>query len=299
MSNTKTLLWAFNPQTGVQTRVSKAEDIVFPWVAGRKIQDPKVAPVCQDCGSNIPGRVYFCQDRKIRCPECGDLAWSLKQYNMTLEDYKRFLDAQGGVCAICKNPPLSGQRLCIDHDHISGAVRGLLCRGCNLLLGNLKDSVTITRSAIAYLLRNNKRRSWDEYFLDIAETVATRSKDPSNHVGAVVVRDRQILATGYNGFPTGVNDTYPERLVRPAKYLWTVHAEENAILQAGKHGVKTENSSIYVVPLSPCMPCARAIVQAGIKEVICRNPGSKGQADQTDPAEELFQAAGVILRRPE
>ena len=222
-----------------------------------------------------------------------------KLYKLTPEGYQQLLEAQGGVCAICKKPPLPGKKLAVDHDHATGKIRGLLCILCNSTLGYFQDNPETVRAALSYLLRNETKRSWDHYFMDIADVAAFRSKDLSNQVGAVLVRDRQILSSGYNGFPAGVNDALPERMVRPTKYIWTVHAEINAIMQAGKHGIRVEGASLYVSPLSPCVNCAKAIIQSGVVEVICRNPGAKGQADQKDSAEELLQAAKVILRKPE
>jgi dCMP deaminase len=247
-----------------------------------------------------------CKDGVRRCQGCYKAWCNLKMldflYGITPEKYEAMFKAQGGVCAICKQPPPPGKRLAVDHDHKTGKVRGLLCILCNSTLGYFKDNITSVRAAVSYLLRHDGRRSWDNYFLDIAEATATRCKDESQQVGAVLVRDRQLLATGYNGFPAGVNDSVPERHERPAKYMWTVHAEINAILQAGKHGVSTAGASIYVTPLSPCLGCAKAIVQAGIKEIVCPEPGVLGKGDaaiELGQALELLAAAKVLIRRPD
>jgi dCMP deaminase len=294
---------------------------------------PRFVKQCQECPTGVSGKKP-CDDGKFRCTSCHNKrqrqvflahhgvasayeylklhgkitdeyklyrrALSLKtEHNMAILEYDSMLDKQGGVCAACKRPPEQDEVLCVDHDHSTGKRRGLLCVRCNLTLGMVKDNPTLIKALLGYLMRHDSRRSWDWYFIDVAEMVATRSKDLSSQVGAVLVRDRQVLATGYNGFPTGVNDSLPERQERPTKYAWTVHGEENAILQAGKHGVSTAGATLYLHPLSPCLNCAKAIIQAGIKEVICPNPGKKGIADSSDPAEEILQAAGVILRRPE
>lgn len=300
MSNRKTLIWAYNMETGRQTRVAKVSDILLPWVPGRV---PLRNTKCNDCGIELSDRKLSpCLDKVLRCKDCGSFVWTLKQYGMTLEDFQKLSDKQGSKCAICKELPKDGQRLCVDHDHSTGKVRGLLCRSCNLLLGNLKDKLANARAVVSYLLRHDGRRSWDHYFLDIAEATATRSKDTSAQVGAVLVRDRQVLATGYNGFPSGVNDAVPERHERPAKYMWTVHAEVNAILQAGKHGISTDKATLYVNPLSPCLNCAKAIVQAGVREVVCPNPGSLGTGDaavELGKALELLAAAKVLIRKPD
>jgi dCMP deaminase len=95
-----------------------------------------------------------------------------------------------------------------------------------------------------------------------------RSKDPNTQIGCVVVGpNHEIRSTGYNSFPRGIRDDVPERLVRPTKYLWIEHAERNAICNAARAGTATEGCTIYV-EIMPCMDCARAIVQAGIVQVV-------------------------------
>jgi dCMP deaminase len=113
---------------------------------------------------------------------------------------------------------------------------------------------------------------WDAYFHRLCDVVATRSKDPHTQVGAVIVGEgRAVLATGYNGFPRGVDDARPERWERPAKYDWLEHAERNAIFNAARTGARLEGATLYV-PCHPCHACARAIVQAGIASVQLRQP---------------------------
>lgn len=108
------------------------------------------------------------------------------------------------------------------------------------------------------------RPSWDQYFLQLATLAATRSKDRSVHVGAVIVDvHHNIRATGYNGFPRGVADSYDWRHQRPTKYKFTEHAERNAIYSAARSGVSTEGCTIYCTH-APCSDCARAVIQAGI-----------------------------------
>ena len=109
---------------------------------------------------------------------------------------------------------------------------------------------------------------WDQYYLEICKVVASRSKDPNTQIGCVIVGpNHEIRSTGYNSFPRGIRDDVPERLVRPAKYLWIEHAERNAICNAARAGTATEGCTIFV-EIMPCMDCARAIVQAGIIEVV-------------------------------
>src|ERR1051326_2158045 len=109
---------------------------------------------------------------------------------------------------------------------------------------------------------------WDEYYLNICKVVAERSKDINTQIGCVIVGpNHEIRSTGYNSFPRGIRDDVPERMERPTKYLWIEHAERNAICNAARAGTATEGCTIYV-EIMPCMDCARAIVQAGITEVV-------------------------------
>ena len=110
--------------------------------------------------------------------------------------------------------------------------------------------------------------SWDEYFMGVALLAARRSKDPSTLVGACIVSpEKIIISTGYNGLPNGCSDDeYPwGREGEETKYPYVVHAELNAILNAG--GRVLRGAKLYVA-LFPCNECAKAIIQSGIKEVI-------------------------------
>ena len=109
--------------------------------------------------------------------------------------------------------------------------------------------------------------NWDEYFMGVAMLAAQRSKDPNTQVGACIVsEDNIIISTGYNGMPKGCSDdTFPwDREGAETKYPYVVHAELNAILNA--NGRDLRNSKIYVA-LFPCNECAKAIIQAGVKEI--------------------------------
>jgi dCMP deaminase len=113
--------------------------------------------------------------------------------------------------------------------------------------------------------------NWTEYFLGIAEQVKLKSKDESTQIGAVIVGiDNEILSTGYNSFPRGMDDSKIERQERPEKYFWFEHAERNAIYNAARIGVSLKNSTIYLTSGLPCMDCARGIVNSGIKKVYCK-----------------------------
>lgn len=114
--------------------------------------------------------------------------------------------------------------------------------------------------------------NWDEKHMAVAKTIAAFSKDKSRKTSAVVVSaNNEILATGYNGFPRGVDDNVPARHERPAKYKWTEHAERNAIYGAARNGVRLDGATMYI-PWYPCMECARSIIQAGIKLLVCYEP---------------------------
>ena len=109
---------------------------------------------------------------------------------------------------------------------------------------------------------------WDERFLRIAYEVSTWSKDPGTRVGSVLVQDRRIIATGYNGFPQGISDSLERYSNRDTKLAFTVHAEVNAILNAAKSGAETRMSTLYVT-FPPCVRCATSIIQAGITRLVC------------------------------
>ena len=114
---------------------------------------------------------------------------------------------------------------------------------------------------------------WQRYFLKMAEHVASQSKDPSTKVGAVIInpKTKQVLSTGYNGFPQGVQDL-PERYAdRPVKYKLVAHAEMNAVVRAGRAGISVEGGHLFVVPTlmvpACCNECAKVVVQAGIEKI--------------------------------
>jgi dCMP deaminase len=113
-----------------------------------------------------------------------------------------------------------------------------------------------------------ERSSWDAYFMNIARTVATRSTCDRKFVGAAIVRDRMILATGYNGSVRGLPHCDDEgHLMEDGHCVRTVHAEANAIVQAARAGVRIDAASIYVTA-SPCWGCFRLIANAGINRIV-------------------------------
>lgn len=112
--------------------------------------------------------------------------------------------------------------------------------------------------------------NWDKRFMDLAEHFASWSKDLRRGVGAVIVDPdtRNVLSHGYNGLPRGLSDDLGERLERPAKYLWTEHAERNALYNAP---LSVRGATMYCT-FFPCAECARAIIQCGIKRLVTRPP---------------------------
>ena len=111
--------------------------------------------------------------------------------------------------------------------------------------------------------------SWDERWMGLALHYASFSKDRSRQVGCVIVGPGNTqISEGWNGFPRGIDDDVDCRHERPEKYLWTKHAEENAIVNAARKGVSTLGATIYI-PWFPCANCAGDIIQAGITNVVC------------------------------
>lgn len=148
-------------------------------------------------------------------------------------------------------------------------------------------------------MKRNDYISWDDYFMGVAILAAKRSKDPNTQVGACIVDDSNvILSTGYNGFPKGCSDdVFP--WIRSAysefdtKYPYVVHAELNAILNAG--GKSLRGSRIYVA-LFPCNECAKAIIQSGIDEVVYLS-NKYADTPATMASKRMLSVAGVKLRQ--
>ena len=111
-------------------------------------------------------------------------------------------------------------------------------------------------------------RNWDDYFMDIAAVVASRATCDRKHVGAVIVRDRTILSTGYNGSIRGMpHCDEVGHMMEDGHCVATIHAEANAILQAAKNGVAIDGADIYITA-SPCWPCFKLIANAGLRRII-------------------------------
>jgi len=136
---------------------------------------------------------------------------------------------------------------------------------------------------------------WDYRFLELAETVATWSKDPSSQVGCVLVNDfKQVVGLGYNGFPRGVADTAERYNDRPTKYLMVQHAEVNAVLNAV---ASARGTTAYVTHFC-CSSCAGVLIQSGIKQVVIRTPEpafAERFADSFRASHTMFDEAGVTV----
>jgi dCMP deaminase len=143
----------------------------------------------------------------------------------------------------------------------------------------------------------NDRDKWHHRFLKLASEVAAWSKDPSTKVGCVLVRDRRVISTGYNGFSRGISDDLSRLMDREQKYEITVHAEVNSVTTAALHGVSTEGCSAYVT-FSPCSRCASVLINAGIKEVYVMGGSEvpKRWLDNFILASRLLAEAGVLYQ---
>jgi dCMP deaminase len=141
---------------------------------------------------------------------------------------------------------------------------------------------------------NNQELKWHERFIKLAHEVATWSKDPSTKVGCVLVKDKKVISTGYNGFPKGISDSFERLNDRTTKYETVVHAETNAITAAALHGVSTDGASAYVT-FHPCSRCAAVLINAGIETVFVSATGEipSRWLDNFLLASSLLKEAGV------
>ncbi|MDO8885465.1 cytidine/deoxycytidylate deaminase family protein [Candidatus Oleimmundimicrobium sp.] len=143
------------------------------------------------------------------------------------------------------------------------------------------------------------RPTWDEYFMKITEEVSTRSTCLRRQVGAVIVKDKRILATGYNGAPSGLKHCLEVGCIRELQNIPSgekhelcrgLHAEQNAIIQAALHGIKIGEALIYTTH-QPCILCAKMLINAGIKEIIYRD------AYLDSLAEKMIKEAEIKIRQ--
>jgi dCMP deaminase len=149
------------------------------------------------------------------------------------------------------------------------------------------------------MMEKKKRPSWDDYFIEVVKTVAKRATCDRGRSGAIIVKDKRILATGYVGSPTGlphcddIGHQFKKVLHEDGSVtnhcVRTVHAEQNAICQAARYGVAINGATMYCTML-PCYTCAKMIINAGIKRVVCIKDYHAGKETK-----EIFAQAGIAL----
>ena len=165
-----------------------------------------------------------------------------------------------------------------------------------------KDKAAEMETATSEELLSSERPSWDEYFMGMAELTAERSTCLRRHVGAIIVKDKHIVATGYNGAPRGLSHCADlggclrQKLGVPSgerhELCRALHAEQNAIIQAATLGISIEGASIYITH-QPCVICAKMIINAGIDKIVVK----EGYPDELSM--ELLEEAGkrVIMAK--
>ncbi|HWI60421.1 MAG TPA: cytidine/deoxycytidylate deaminase family protein [Symbiobacteriaceae bacterium] len=135
------------------------------------------------------------------------------------------------------------------------------------------------------------RPSWDEYFMELAQVVAKRSTCNRRSVGAVLVREKRILTTGYNGSPPGLPHCIDDGcLVVDNHCVRAIHAEQNAIIQAALHGIDLRGATCYVTS-SPCVHCSKMLIAAGIKRIVYLD------AYTEQLGKDMARDAGVVMER--
>ncbi|MFH1785433.1 MAG: deaminase [Candidatus Micrarchaeota archaeon] len=166
-------------------------------------------------------------------------------------------------------------------------------------LQRLYDSIDLALGEISEDFKLH-RPSWDEYFMGIAKVVASRSNCIKRKVAAVIVKDKRIISTGYNGTPRGVRNCNEGGCPRCNSFsdsgknleeCYCSHGEENAIVQASYHGISIKNAVVYTT-FSPCLICTKMILNAGISEVVYNAEYPLGEAPL-----KLLREAGVIVRQ--
>lgn len=155
-------------------------------------------------------------------------------------------------------------------------------------------------------LRDNERKDWDTYFMDIAYMVSTRSRCPRRHVGAVLVQGKKLLGTAYNGAPMGVADCSEagcmiveelevaivgeeEQMIKKQRCIRTIHAEQNLLLFTDR--IDREGSTVYVTD-QPCWTCANMLANSGVKEIVYH----RGYPKDSEKVVALMQQRGIVFR---
>ena len=206
-----------------------------------------------------------------------------------------------------KDPAMQNLGVCIEmadvifrNDWTVAELKGKVVRVLEQVKGGCersgKDASTVV-APVRGKVSGYVRPSWDEYFMEICKTVAKRGTCDRGRAGCVIVKDRQILVTGYVGSPVGLphcdevghqlEDTIHEDGVKRTHCIRTTHAEQNAICQAAKLGISINGSTLYC-KMEPCPVCAKMIINSGIKRVVCEKRYQSG-------AQSLLEQAGVVV----
>jgi len=136
---------------------------------------------------------------------------------------------------------------------------------------------------------------WDARWLEMAGIVSTWSKDPSTQIGAIAVKDKRLVSTGYNGFPRNIEDLDERWNNREEKYKYVVHAEMNCIYNANYHNQSLKGSTMYIVGLPVCHECAKGIIQAGVVRVVAKYKDAPLKwSKSTEITTKMFKEAGIV-----
>ena len=137
---------------------------------------------------------------------------------------------------------------------------------------------------------------WKKRFLKLSKEISEWSKDPSTKVGALIIsEDKNIISTGYNGFPRGISDTEERLNNRELKYKFILHAEMNCILNALYNGRSVKDCILFVHGLPPCSECTKSIIQAGIKKVITDSKATDNWKESLKLSLEMLKEANVEI----
>jgi dCMP deaminase len=166
--------------------------------------------------------------------------------------------------------------------------------------GSIEDLGPRVDALVGRLMRQERRPDWDQYFMDIAKVVASRSNCMKRKVAAIIVRDKRVISTGYNGTPRGTRNCNEGGCPRcngmaasgtSLEECLCSHGEENAIVQASYHGVSLKDATIYTT-FAPCLMCAKMIINSGIREVVYNL-----EYPLNDSSFRLFGEAGITARQ--
>ena len=173
---------------------------------------------------------------------------------------------------------------------------------CQTLLKDTQTGIPLLETTTLKTIRTREER-WDARFLRMALDISTWSKDRSTQVGCVIVgKAGEVLSTGYNGLPRGVDDDVEARHERPEKYHWFEHGERNAIFNAARNGTALAGATLYVTSapskFTCCTDCARAIIQSGIVRVVQEplqfdSEAQKRWSESTERVLTMFKESGV------